>query len=182
MRARKTPLVCVAALAALVALLPAQALGATTPSSPAGGRASRAALGSSHQLWATIDVCSAADQPDTVGVRGSMPGDGPAHDKMYMSFRLQYMDTAGKRWVNLAGAISKYIPVGAGSAARQGGWSFQLVPVPGRPAFTLRGVVSFQWRKGASVLDALSRPSSAGRHSLAGADPTGFSAATCLLG
>jgi hypothetical protein len=165
----------------LATLLPAQALAASTPS-PEGGRASRHALLSSHELWATIDVCSAADQPDTVGIRGSMPGDGQARDKMYMSFRLQYMDVAGKRWVNLAGASSKFIAVGAGSAARQGGWSFQLVPVQGKPAFTLRGVVSFRWRKGASVLDSVTRPTTAGRHSLAGADPAGFSAATCLVG
>jgi hypothetical protein len=136
----------------------------------------------SHELWATIDVCSPADQPDTVGIRGSMPADGVAHDRMYMSFRLQYMAPNAKQWINLAGASSKFIPVGSASAARQGGWSFQLVPVPGNPAFTLRGVVSFQWRKGGSVLETISRPSSAGRHSLAGADPVGFSAASCLVG
>jgi hypothetical protein len=169
-------------LAALVALLPVQAL-ASSPAAAAGARrTSKQALSSSHELWATINVCSAADQPDTVGIRGSMPGDGQTHDRMFMSFRLQYMDPAGKRWVNLTGASSQFIPVGTASAARQGGWSFQLIPVPGKAAFTLRGIVSFQWRNGASVLDSFTRPTSGGRHSLAGADPSGFSTASCLVG
>jgi hypothetical protein len=179
MRPPKSLPVC---LATLATLLPASALAASTPSPAGSGRTSRHALLSSHELWATIDVCSAVDQPDTVGIRGSMPGDGQAQDTMFMSFRLQYMDVADKLWVNLAGASSKFIAVGTGSAARQGGWSFQLVPVPGKPAFTLRGVVSFRWRKAAIVVDSVTRPTSAGRHSLAGADPAGFSATTCLVG
>ncbi len=30
----------------------------------------------SRELWATVDVCNPKDQPNTVGIRGSMPGDG----------------------------------------------------------------------------------------------------------
>jgi hypothetical protein len=69
-----------------------------------------------------------------------------------------------------------------GASARQAGRSFQLNPVAGQPAFTLRGVVNFQWRHGASVLAQTSRATSAGRDSLAGSDPAGFSAASCLIG
>ena len=49
------------------------------------------------------------------------------------------------------------------------------------PALTLRGVVTFQWRDGTTISQTLSRPTSAGHKSLAGAEPPGFSAATCLL-
>ena len=49
------------------------------------------------------------------------------------------------------------------------------------PHVTLRGVVSFQWRHGTSVEYTVSRPTTAGHVSLAGADPKGFSAAECLL-
>jgi hypothetical protein len=137
----------------------------------------------SRQLWATIDVCNAPDQPDTVGIRGSMPGDRQPHDTMYMRFRLQYLDGATKHWVDLAnGAASSFVAVGAASSARQAGRSFQLVPVAGEPAFTLRGVVSFQWRRGAKIVQSTSRPTTAGQQSLAGADPPGFSAATCSIG
>ena len=140
------------------------------------------ALLSSHELWATIDVCSPANQLDTVGIRGSMPGDDTTADKMYMSFRLQY-ENASKQWIDLSSdASSGYVAVGGGASARQGGTSFELKPVLGEPAVTLRGVVDFQWRHGKTVLFSATRTTLAGHHSLAGADPADFSAATCLIG
>lgn len=145
-------------------------------------RASERALLRSHALWATIDVCGPADQPDTVGVRGSMPGDGHRHDRMYMSFRLQYRDASG-HWLDVSsGASSSWVAVGAGGSPRQGGTSFELKPATGRPAVTLRGVVDFQWRRGKRVLASAARSTSASHRSLAGADPKGFSAATCVIG
>jgi hypothetical protein len=147
--------------------------------SPAKVRAMR----TSGELWATIDVCNPSGQPNTLGVRGSMPGDGRAKDNMFMSFRVQYLDTTKKRWVNLAiDARAPFVRVGGGSSARQDGTSFQITPVAGRPAFTMRGVVVFQWRRQGSVLLSVSRATSAGRQVLAGADPPGFSAASCLIG
>jgi hypothetical protein len=134
-----------------------------------------------RELWATIDVCNAADAPPhTIGVRGSMPGDGDAHVQMYMRFRLQYESPTGT-WVDLAAASdAAFVPVGSGKSSRQGGATFVLKPVAGE-MLMLRGVVTFQWRNGTTVLEQLSRPTSAGRKSLAGADPPGFSAATCPL-
>jgi hypothetical protein len=168
------------ALAALLGALPNAASSATSPA-PNTGAGTRALL-KSRELWATIDVCSPKDQPDTVGVRGSMPGDGRAGDRMYMSFRLQYMNPAGT-WVDLAGASTpSFVSVGAAGTAREGGRSFQLVPPAGRPASEIRGVVSFQWRHGRTVLARGSRATSAAHKSVAGADPPGFSAASCLVG
>ena len=171
-----------AVVAAVALLVPSGALARAT-----GKRAKRAmdthALFHSRLLWATIDVCDPADQPDTVGIRGSMPGDRQSHDTMYMRFRLQYLNTTTKAWTDLSkGAASDYANVGTGDDPRQAGRSFQLSPVAGQPAFTLRGVVSFQWRHGSTVLAQTSRPTSAGRDSLAGADPAGFSSASCLIG
>ena len=140
-------------------------------------------LRASHELWATIDVCSPNDQPNTVGIRGSMPGDGRAGDKMYMSFRLQYHDPQPN-----AGSTSSRAPApttwrsAAAATARQGGRSFQLVPVAGKPAAQLRGVVDFQWRRGKTVLFSSRGQRTAGHPALAGADPAGFSAASCLIG
>ncbi len=168
-------------LAALAVLQVAPALApAASASAPAGptGALKRALL-RSPELWATINICNPADQRDTVGVRGSMPGDGQAQDKMYMSFRLQYRGAGtGKRWVDVAGASTGMTPVGAGASARQSGSSFTLVPAA-RSRF--RGVVDFQWRRGASVLLSVSRPTTAPHKSFAGADPAGFSSATCLI-
>jgi hypothetical protein len=140
------------------------------------------ALLHSHELWATIDICNPSDQPDTVGIRGSMPGDKRTGDKMYMSFRLQYM-SASKQWVNLAsGASSAFVAVGTGASSRQGGTSFELKPVAGKPAVTLRGVVDFEWRHGKTIVASATEPTAAGHKSLAGADPANFSAATCVIG
>jgi hypothetical protein len=138
----------------------------------------------SPALWATIDVCNPADQPDTVGIRGSMPGDKRARDTLFMRFRLQYR-LAGTpvRWVDLAGgAASGFVNVGSAKSARQAGWSFQLMPPAGRPATMLRGVITFQWRRGSQILASISRATTAGHTSLAGADPSNFSAATCSIG
>jgi hypothetical protein len=137
----------------------------------------------SKELWATIDVCNPTDQPNTVGIRGSMPGDGRPTGRMFMSFRLQYLEPASNKWLDLAsGATPRFVSVGAAGSARQGGRSFQLVPVAGKPAFTLRGVVDFQWRRGGKVLQSAVRATTAGHQSLAGADPAGFTAASCLIG
>jgi len=159
----------IACLLALVALLPAAASGA---SPAARARASAHSPLQSRQLWATIDLCNPPDQPHYVGVRGSMPGDGRATDSMYMRFRLQYVNAAGQ-W-----AVPSFVAVGSARTTRQLGRSFQVRP---QRALTFRGVVSFQWRHGSRVLASASRVSSAGRESLKGSDPAGFSAATCRI-
>ncbi len=136
----------------------------------------------SRELWATVDVCSPKNQPDTIGIRGSMPGDGHATDVMYMRFRVQYLDSTTNKWVDLnQGADSGFLKVGSGALTRQSGRSFQFAPASGQSAFTLRGYVTFQWHKGTTVLETTTRPTTAGHTSLAGADPRGFSAATCKL-
>jgi hypothetical protein len=174
----------IAGLAALCVATAATTLAASASAKAGTGKPStlERALLHSHELWATIDVCNPSDQPDTVGIRGSMPGDKRAGDKMYMSFRLQYM-SASKQWVNLAsGASSGFVAVGTGASSRQGGTSFELKPVAGKPAVTLRGVVDFEWRHGKTIEVTATEPTAAGHKSLAGADPADFSAATCVIG
>jgi hypothetical protein len=173
-----------AAVLLAVATLPFAAAAATSPAPHPGSEAAlMKSLLRSRELWATIDVCSPADQPDTVGVRGSMPGDRHPHDKMYMRFRLQYMNTTTKHWADLSSAReANFVFVGPGSGVRQGGRSFQLVPRPGKPAVELRGVVEYEWRRGSTVVQTVSRPTGAGHKSVAGADPPDYSAATCSIG
>jgi hypothetical protein len=177
-----------ASVAASAALLAATALtgaaSAQTSARSGTGKptARERALLDSHELWATIDVCSPAKQPNTVGIRGSMPGDGHSHDRMYMSFRLQYLN-ASDQWVDLpSGASAGWVAVGDGASPRQSGSSFELKPVAGKPAVTLRGVVDFQWRRGKTVLLSAAQPTTVGHRSLAGAEPADYSAATCVIG
>ncbi len=136
----------------------------------------------SRELWASVNVCSPKDQPNTIGIRGSMPGDGHPKDVMYMRFKVQYQDATTKQWVDLSqGADSGFLKVGSAGLARQAGRSFQLAPTTGNPTYTLRGDVIFQWRRGGSVLQTATVSTTAGHKSLAGADPRGYSAATCAL-
>ncbi len=136
----------------------------------------------SRELWATVDVCNPKDQPNTIGIRGSMPGDGHPKDVMYMRFRVQYLDATTKKWLNLSqGADSGLTKVGSAQLARQAGRSFQFAPTSGQSTFTLRGDVVFQWRHGTTVRQTTTVPTTAGHKSLAGADPRGYSAATCTL-
>jgi hypothetical protein len=140
------------------------------------------ALLHSRELWATVDVCNPRDQPNTVGIRGSMPGDGNAKDVMYMRFRVQYLDATTHQWIDLSKeADSGFVQVGSAQLARQAGRSFQFASSASKTAFTLRGQVVFQWRKANTVLLTTSVATTAGHTSLAGADPKGFSAATCKL-
>jgi hypothetical protein len=170
-------------LALGVAMLPAPAVASAATAGK--GRRSAASPRSparSRNLWATIDICSPKDQRNTVGIRGSMPGDGNAQDTIMMRFRLQYMDSTTHRWVDLASAASGMIAVGGAQVTRQGGFSFGLVPRAGTPAYTLRGAVDFQWRHGKRVLASVSRFTTAGHRKVEHADPPNFSAATCRIG
>jgi len=168
---------------ALCAALSPAAGAAPARTRPSSESALLKALLRSRDLWATINVCNPADQPNTVGIRGSMPGDGQAHDQMYMSFRLQFRDPASRKWIDLPDtAKAEWLHVGAGATVRQDGASFQLQPRAGRPASTLRGVVEFQWRRGSRVIQTGTRPTTLGHQSRVGADPAGFTAASCLIG
>jgi hypothetical protein len=171
-----------AAIAGLLSALAPSAFASASASPTSHTTPAERKLLQSHELWATIDVCDPPDEPDTVGIRGSMPGDGQSDQKLYMSFRLQYLN-ASKQWVDLAsGASSGFVGVGGAMTARQGGTSFELKPVAGQAAVTLRGVVDFEWRHGKTVVLSAARTTAAGHRSLAGANPANFSAATCIIG
>lgn len=166
-----------------VAARTASAVAAAAPS-----RATKAAIGhsllSSRELWATVDVCNPKDQPDTVGIRGSMPGDPQERGTaMYMRFALQYKEAKSGAWADLShGDESGFIEVGTGKVARQGGTSFQLAPAAtSGPGYTLRGLVTFQWRHEGLVIHEATRTTSASHQSLAGSDPPGYSAAECTI-
>jgi hypothetical protein len=163
------------------------ATGATSAAAASPARRARpaqlpASLRSSSQLWATIDVCSPPDQRDTIGIRGSMPGDGSARDSMFMRFRLQHVDATLRRWVDLANAASRFMAVGTSSFGREGGVSFTLYRPPSGTSYVLRGVVTFQWRHGSKVLGTLSRATGSGHPGSTGSDPRNYSAATCHIG
>jgi hypothetical protein len=102
---------------------------------------------------------------------------------MFMRFQVQFQRDDGRwRFVGAAGD-SGFIDAGRArpKAPRQAGQSFRLTPPGAGKVFTLRGLVTFEWRKGGTVVRRSHKRTTAGHRSSAGADPPGFSAAECTV-
>ncbi len=134
------------------------------------------------QLWATVDECSVMSPPDLIGVRGSMPGDADSQSTMFMRFGLQALDAATGGWVDVPYEGTRFMKVGAAGTTRQAGTTFELEPAGSEGDNDLRGLVEYQWRVGSHVIFSASRLTTAGHDAEAGAEPPGFSAATCSIG
>lgn len=136
----------------------------------------------SRHLWATVNVCDTIRHPDTIGIRGSMPGAANRKQQMFMRFRVQYFRASDQKWHNIRkGGDSGFIAVGpAKYKARQAGRLFVFAP-PAGGSFQMRGKVYFEWRTGARVVHREALLTSAGHRSTAGSDPDGYSSDTCVI-
>jgi hypothetical protein len=132
-------------------------------------------------LWATVNVCDTIAHPDTIGIRGSIPGSGRPGERMYMRFQVQYFRAVDQMWHNIRnGGDSGFVLVGsAGFKARQAGRLFVFAP-PAGGSWQLRGVVTFEWKIGAQVVRRVRERTTAG-HRAAEADPPGYSSDTCVI-
>jgi hypothetical protein len=132
----------------------------------------------SPKLWATINVCDSTNHPDTVGVRGSMPGTGSHGQRMYMRIRIEYFDQKAQDWKPIgADGDSHRFYVGASThRVREGGMSFSY-----NPDVLVRGHVTFEWRRRNKLIYSAERLTEAGHTDVAQADPPGFSAAECEI-
>jgi hypothetical protein len=175
---RRTIAGALAALAGAVSLL---ALAGPALAGPAA--ADRSGAARDPLLWATVNVCDTPGHPDGMGVRGSMPGTGDRGDELFMRLQLQFFRRSDGRWRTLRSADSGFLDLGHGAArARQAGRTFTLMPPgAGQQAFLLRGLVTFDWRRDGEVVRRVRRLTSAGHPGTGGADPAGFSAATCSI-
>ena len=136
----------------------------------------------SRHLWATVNICDTEQSPDTIGVRASMPGSAKKGERMFMRFRVQFLSPADHRWHNFMaeGTDSGFVPVGAATyKARQSGWTFPFSLQPGQ-TYELRGVVSFEWRRGDRVVRRAAKRTTKG-HKTALSEPKGYSAGTCVI-
>jgi hypothetical protein len=132
-------------------------------------------------LWATVNVCDTAAKPDTIGIRGSMPG--LKHTAtLLMRFRVQYLAADG-RWRTIrSNADSHWRRVGRRHGGRiESGWSFTFAPPKAGGEIVLRGVVYFRWRRSGKIVRRARRITEGGHVSPVGADPPGFSAGTCRI-
>ena len=133
-------------------------------------------------VWATVNVCDTATAPNTIGLRGSMPGSARAGATMWIRFQAQYK-ASRTRWKAATALDTGFLNIGSAKVrSRQAGHSFQLkAPAKGR-SYLLRGLLTFQWRtKKGAAYRTVRRVTTAGHHSTAGADPPGHSAATCRI-
>jgi hypothetical protein len=138
--------------------------------------------GASRYLWATVNVCDTERWPDTVGIRGSMPGSRDDREAMWMRFQVQFLAPDDRRGRDVpAGGDSGFVYVGpADDKARQSGRSFRISPKKGERVL-LRGRVSFEWRLKGAVVRRASARTRKGHRSSAGSDPPDYSASTCTI-
>jgi hypothetical protein len=139
-----------------------------------------AAAQGSRDLWATVNVCDTVAKPNTLGVRGSMPG-LRRKATLRMRFRVQYLAPDGRWLIVRRNADSRWQTVGMRRGGRvESGWSFTFAP-PKSGDVVLRGVVYFQWRRSGTVVRRAREITEGGHVSTVGADPPGFSAGTCRI-
>ena len=132
-------------------------------------------------LWATVNVCDTERNPDTIGIRARMPGDGTRR-RMYMRFRTQFYSQEDFSWKYVSeGGRSPWVLAGSARFLfKETGYEFKFDPPRAGQSYLLRGVVEFQWRRGRKVIKRKRKFTAAG-HRTRGADPTGFSAARCRI-
>jgi hypothetical protein len=164
------------AVAVLTALLVA-------PGAAAAAKHKPRSVYASPLLWATVNTCDTPDNPDTIGIRGSIPGSGVRGESMYLRFQVQYFSRSENRWHNIAqGADSDWVSVGSALyKVREAGWSFRFSPPADGSSYILRGAVTFEWRKGTKVVRRARKRTRSGHASAAGSDPAGYSAAKCEI-
>ena len=151
---------------------------------PAGASARRAdSIFHNKRLWATVNVCDTVGHPDSIGIRGSMPGGGDKAETMFMRFQVQVFDADEELWHNLPGADSGFVSVGSARyKTRQSGNTFTITPPrEGAAPYLLRGAVTFEWREDGEVVRRARKSTTATHPNTAGSDPPGFSSATCTI-
>jgi hypothetical protein len=150
---------------------------------PAGASARRAdSILHNKRLWATVNVCDTVGHPDSIGIRGSMPGSGDKAELMFMRFQVQVFEPDDAHWHNLTGADSGFVELGSARHTRQWGNTFTITPPrTGAAPYLLRGLMVFEWRENGEVVRRARKSTTTGHPNTTGSDPAGFTAATCSI-
>ncbi len=135
------------------------------------------------EVWATVNACDTKLRPNQIGIRGAMTGLA-RRSRMYMRFRVQFQNSEGKwrlvKSSELTDSGGERVATGR-RGEHDAGWSFEFRPPQAGGAHVLRGVVSFQWRRGKRVLERARVVTEEGHPGTVGAEPADFSAATCEI-
>ena len=136
----------------------------------------------SPDLWATVNICDSPAHPNKVGIRGSMPGLGK-RASLWMRVQIHYLAAADGKWHNFeSNGDSGYMKLGvAKKRVIEGGATFKIKPPADGGAHTVRGAVTFVWKRKGRTVERRREITERGHRSTKGADPPGFSAAICQI-
>jgi hypothetical protein len=165
-----------ALLVVVLAVVATPALGSTDGPTPNQIKTAVHSAERSKRLWATINVCDTRKHPHTIGIRGEVPALGFS-TTISISIGVDFYSKADKRFKPDPDArkMIKLGPVSHG--IHQRGVTFKFAPHTGR----LRGTATFSWTRHGKVLGSIKRVTSASHHDADFGDPSGFSAATCMI-
>jgi hypothetical protein len=139
-----------------------------------------------ERLWATVNICDTEDNPNVLGVRASMPGNG-TRQKMWMRFRATYFDRSSEEWRNVGGnSRSPWIKVGSARYHRQAGRKFRIEPPLPVTSWVVRGIVKYRWtrkrkRGGFRVVRRATQKTLSGHPTRRHGDPYDYSNGICEI-
>jgi hypothetical protein len=138
-----------------------------------------AAHAATKDLWSTVNICDTKSNPDSLGIRARMPGNG-THQKMWMRFIAEYRTPSGSWQMSKNGKSDWEYAGSAMYSYQEFGWTFRFTPPLPGTGYTLRGLVQFEWRLHGKLQKHAHRYTVA-NHPTQWGDPKRFSAATCWL-
>jgi hypothetical protein len=165
-----------ALLVVVLTVLATPALGSAAGPTPNQIKTAVRSAERSKRLWATINVCDTRKHPNTIGIRGEAPALGfPA--TISISLGVDFWSKTDKRYEPDPNAqrVIKVGPISHG--IHQRGVTFRFAPHTGR----LRGTATFSWKRHGKVLGTAKRVTTSSHHDADFGDPSGFSAATCMI-
>jgi hypothetical protein len=165
-----------ALLVVVLAVVATPALGSAAGPTPNQIKTAVRSAERSKRLWATINVCDTHKHPRTIGIRGEVPALG-FRTTISISLGVDFWSKTDKRFEPDPQA-SRMIKVGPVShGIHQRGVTFQFAAHAGR----LRGTAKFSWTRRGKVLGSTKRVTTSSHHDADFGDPSGFSAATCMI-
>lgn len=135
------------------------------------------------RLWATVNICDTEANPNVLGIRASMPGNG-TRQTMWMRFSASYFDRATETWRSVGGSSrSPWVKLGSAEyRSRQAGRKFKIEPPAPVTSHVVRGVVKFQWRRRSGKVVRRATQKTLGGHPTGRhGDPRGYTAGVCEI-
>jgi hypothetical protein len=165
-----------ALLVVVLAVVATPALGSAAGPTPNQIKSAVHSAERSKRLWATINVCDTRKHPNTIGIRGEVPALGFSAT-ISISLGVDFYSRTDKRFEPDPNAkqMIKLGPVSHG--IHQRGVTFRFAPDTGR----LRGTATFSWSRRGKLLGSTKRVTTSSHHDADFGDPSGFSAATCMI-